>query len=93
MEKTCYNCGSPISKETCEDFPEVCEHWSPKKPLTNADIIRAMTNKELAEWIALKVECLWCPAKPQEGKCMPRLNPKMDCVDAVLDWLKQEVKG
>lgn len=93
MEKTCYNCGSPISKETCEDFPEVCEHWSPKKPLTNADIIRAMTDKELASWIALKVECLWCPAKPQGGKCPPRLNPKIGCVDAVLDWLKQEVKG
>ena len=49
MEKTCKNCGAPTTKEYCEDnYPEVCEHWSPKKPQTNADRIRAMNNESLA---------------------------------------------
>ncbi len=60
--------------------------------MTNADRIRAMTDEELSYWIALKVQCLCCPAKPQEGKCMPKLNPKISCIDAVFNWLKQEVE-
>ena len=52
MEKTCKNCGTPITKEYCEDnYPEVCEHWKPKKPKTNADRIRAMSDEELAEFL------------------------------------------
>lgn len=47
MEKTCFNCGTPITKEYCEGFPEVCEHWTQKKPQTNADRIRAMSDEEL----------------------------------------------
>ena len=84
MEKTCYNCGSPISKETCEDFPEVCEHWSPKKPFTNADHIRAMTDEELAKWCAQEAECP--PTKPlcQGYNC--------DARQCWLDWLKREEK-
>ena len=84
MEKTCYNCGSPISKETCEEFPEVCEHWSPKKPLTNADIIRAMTNKELAEWIADIVDC---------GEDCPvyyRCTIDRCCEEDLFQWLQKE---
>ena len=52
MEKTCKNCGTPITKEYCEDnYPEVCEHWTPKKPKTNADRIRAMSDEELADML------------------------------------------
>ena len=52
MEK-CKNCGTPITKEWCEEgYPEGCEHWTPKKPMTNADRIRAMTDWELAEFMA-----------------------------------------
>lgn len=49
--KSCYNCGSPISKDTCEGFPKVCEHWSPKKPISNADRIREMTVEDMAMYI------------------------------------------
>ena len=49
MNKTCYNCGAPISKETCEDFPEVCDAWKPKPPQTNGDRIRKMNDDELAD--------------------------------------------
>lgn len=49
--KTCFNCGTPITKEYCEDFPEICEHWTQKKPQTNADRIRAMSDEKLADFI------------------------------------------
>ena len=52
-EKTCYNCGTPITKAYCEGFPEVCEHWTAKKPLTNADRIRSMSDEELAQYLAI----------------------------------------
>lgn len=44
----CKNCGTPITKEWCEEgYPEGCEHWTPKKPKTDADLVRAMTDEEL----------------------------------------------
>lgn len=53
MEKTCKNCGTPITKEYCEDnYPEACEHWTQKKPQTNADRIRAMSDEELGRFLA-----------------------------------------
>lgn len=82
MEKTCYNCGSPISKETCEGFPEVCGHWSPKKPITNADRIRAMTDEELAEFMSQIPSC----PPPDNREC------PAECEDCWLEWLKQEVR-
>ena len=54
MKKTCYDCGTPITKEWCEGFPEVCEHWTPKKLKTNADRIRAMSDRKLAEFLSAK---------------------------------------
>lgn len=54
MEKKCENCGTEITKEYCEGYPEVCEHWTPKKPQTNGDRIREMSNEELAKFL----ECL-----------------------------------
>ena len=84
-----------------EILPNVCEStqckfcdknciWKPQS-YTNADKIRALTDEELARWIALRVPCLWCPAKSQEGKCKQKFDPKISCTEAVFDWLKQEV--
>ena len=91
MEKTCYNCGSPISKETCEDFPEVCEHWSPKKPITKADHIRAMTDEELAEYLFER-------GNGQEycyGICVyqdecEEIHAREFCIQKIIDWLQKE---
>ena len=47
--------------------------------LTNADRIRAMTDEELAEWIN----------KHDFKTLLHGYDPK----DAILDWLKQEVKN
>lgn len=53
-----------------------------RKPMTNADRIRAMTDEELAEWIYLTVGFRDCPIR--EDRCFE------DCEKRWLDWLKQE---
>lgn len=52
------------------------------KPRTNADRIRNMTDKELAEVM------FGCPV---EESC-PHLNEKIECQKCVLEWLQSEVK-
>lgn len=93
MKKTCKNCGMPITKEYCEDnYPEVCEHWTPKKPQTNADRIRAMSDEELAE-------LLWSIIHERELIIIEKLNEQgieaslfeapNASVKAHMEWLKQ----
>ena len=74
--------------QNCIDCPkhypeETCEHYieveTVKDTHTNADCIRAMTDEELAEWIF-------------KHDCHTNLYG-YDRIEAVLDWLKQEVKG
>ena len=51
-------------------------------PTTNADLIRSMTDEELAEVIA-------------DGFCSTRsdkCNNFKRCIDCTLDWLKQEAE-
>lgn len=73
--------------QNCIDCPkhypeETCEHYieveTVKDTHNNADCIRAMTDEELAEWI-FKHDC---------HTLLYGYDPK----DAVLNWLKQEVK-
>ena len=47
------------------------------KPITNADVIRAMSDEELAEFLS----CCGCPC--------PSRDCHASCKDCVLDWLKQ----
>lgn len=63
MEKKCENCGTEITKEYCEGYPEVCEHWTPKKPMTNGDRFRAMSDEEIAQWLCLHYGCTKCLGK------------------------------
>lgn len=55
--------------------------------MTHADRIRAMTDEELAQIIAVNVDC---------GSCMDFLSRNdcavKSCKCAWLDWLKQEVE-
>ena len=58
------------------------EKYFDKKPMTNADRIRAMTDEELAETLS----SFRCPQKwcfPKDGK---------NCKSCWLDWLKQEAE-
>ena len=52
-----------------------------RKPMTNADRIRQMSDKELAEWFDLHAsEPLWC--------VLPECPDHEECVKCILDWLK-----
>ena len=94
-EKTCYNCGTPITKEYCEDnYPNVCEHWSYKKPITTADRIRSMSDEELAEWIINGVSsdpCDYC--KHINAHCLGTLCMGKTPEEIIIEWLQQPAKG
>lgn len=52
------------------------------KPMTNADRIRAMTDEELATWIAYRQGCF----ERQDKRC----SKYGTCRDCWFDWLKEE---
>lgn len=58
--------------------------FSPSKPMTNADRIRAMTDEELAELFWIRADCELCPNK--EPYCSD------DCKKHWLKWLEQEIE-
>ena len=55
--------------------------------INNADKIKAMTDEELAYYIAMFMDCDECILK-DEGSCVDVIT----CQTAWLDWLKQEVQ-
>ena len=65
----------------CEDYKS--------KVQTNAERIRAMTDEELAEWIA-ETKITGCPGELTYKETMCDVE---SCVDCWLDWLKQEVNN
>ena len=54
-----------------------------RKPITNADKIRTMTDEELMTWI---MEMQACPYELYQD-CQ---HPNYDCETCIKDWLKQE---
>ena len=80
-------------KARCEDAGQHrvktdCISYTPKdypKPQTNADRIRAMTDEELARWIATTADDN-CPDTAHERYCDNR------CGECWLDWLKSPVE-
>lgn len=56
-----------------------------KKKQTWGDKIRAMSDEELAEWLAGKLGCRHCD---RIGLC----SSVSECKEAYLQWLKSEVK-
>lgn len=61
-----------------------------EQKISNADRIRAMSDEELAEWLAYPV----CAYAGCEKNC-PAIqgNEGMNCNANVLEWLQQPVKG
>ena len=92
MEKSCFNCKyydqpSFEMKEFCWEClrqEEVYTRWE-RKPITNADRIRSMTDEELAELFADN-DCGYCRI---HDFCFAN-GCKINCEDAWLDWLKLE---
>lgn len=92
MEKSCFNCKyfdqpSFEMKEFCWEClrqEEVYTRWE-RKPITNADRIRSMTDEELVEFLA-----------PYNSGCPKEHGSVMACHDKGCykcweDWLKEEV--
>jgi len=71
----------------------IVEEWRRKnppiqrKPITNADKIRAMTDEELADFMAEFMYCVKCWKFDKEQGICTRTS---GCNSAMLDWLKQE---
>lgn len=63
---------------------EKCRCYSPTKPITNADRIRAMSDEELAKYIA------WL--EDEQSCCKLELYDDVDRIAEVLDWLKAEAE-
>ena len=103
----CPECGKtmrPVHKHRLPDLPQYyfctfCDAMIPenhpsirfRKPITNADRIRAMSDEELAEWLqGLK----YSPSC--DSKCHNDFEKYGEqhtyCVDCWLEWLKEEVK-
>ena len=58
------------------------------EPKTNADRIRAMTDEELAEWVAYNTSCETCPVKNATDYECHNTN----CATAWGMWLKSPVE-
>ena len=60
--------------------------------MTWGNKIRAMTDEELAEWIAKHMYCAECMFfNDDTGTCNYEYRYRNGCNGAMLDWLKQEV--
>lgn len=68
-----------VGELSCDDFEPIV------KAKTNADRIRAMTDEELAVFIANAVDC--CNCKHPRNGCSENDET---CAACWLDWLKQE---
>ena len=67
-----------------KDYPPYLAYPKPRKPITNADRIRAMTDEELAEFVI----GVLCYTK------LPYIEVRKKALrdNELLDWLKQEAK-
>ena len=84
-------CNMCFKEKSCEKHKAGvvgCDQFA-KKVKTNADRIRAMTDEELAKWMAINTDCYYCKAR-KDGRCDNLTATPCDSV--WLDWLKQEVQ-
>lgn len=71
--------------------------WEPSEnyePPTNADRIRAMSDEELAKWLADMWDCCYCSEYERTG-CHPLFSAEpcdQKCEQHCLEWLKKPYK-
>lgn len=58
---------------------------------SNADRIRAMTDEELAEWMATRTSCMRCPVDLDACHNF-EFSGEMSCEEILLSWLKSPVE-
>lgn len=71
-----------------KDYPPYLDYPKPRKPITNADRLRSMSDEELADWfyrIQYDVSDYYCGGH----SCEPTLPARKE---SWLVWLKQEAK-
>lgn len=69
-----------------KDYPPYLDYPKPRKPITNADRIRAMTDEELAEFLG---DIISCCSNDLCGKCCPMCDVCYH-TGTPLNWLRQE---
>ena len=85
----CKYAGRPIYKSPCSECKEFSKYEYENKK-TNADIIRSMSDEELAAWIASMTTVCECCAEINECEAPKCFNK---CSRGVEDWLQQPPKG
>lgn len=73
-----------VTKEFLDSCKKTAKMF--KKPKTNADRIRSMTDEELAELIENPVNIFHCSMCDNYNNCDCELT---DCTEYILKWLKQ----
>lgn len=73
-----------------KDYPPYLDYPKPRKPTTNADRIRAMSDKELADffrmWCFGIVDCTRCPL--YNGSC-----PENSTFKEWIKWIQKPAEG
>lgn len=72
-----------------KDFPPYLDYAKPRKPQTNADRIREMTDAELAKWIAYNTSCDTCVVRKTSENPVCQFS---DCAFSWELWLKSPVE-
>lgn len=83
----CRGCMAICTTSKKPTVPENCAGYIPK---THGNLLRSMSDEELAENIGESIDCGVCKTMhhSESGECPSRSN--QSCVDFWLDWLKQE---
>lgn len=92
----CENCifvDVPLDKDPCQECNRafLAQRIKPnfvrkRKPKTNADRIRSMSDEELAYYMMRTTKC------PCEARASGCCRSDITCQKAWLDWLREEVK-
>lgn len=91
----CYNikCNSCLGKSVCAETADIALRCKDRLVCmqTHADRIRAMSDEELAEWLADIFDCHDCSEHERLGDNPLLLDEQCDqeCEKHCLDWLKQ----
>ena len=95
----CENCiyvDEPLDKDPCQECNRAFlaqrikpNFVSKRKPNTNADRIRSMTDEELARMLASNADCNECRIYAYKDACMENYDT---CVCQWLGWLRHEIE-
>ena len=78
-----------------KDYPPYLDFPKPRKQMTNADRIRAMSDEELAGFIKRLMFSDFKPACKKSTFFSAEHKPECDedCVLCIMDWLRQPARG